>query len=55
VRLASAAGPAVVPLLTASYGIEGVFLIFGGLALLGALPATQMIETRHRRLEDIAP
>jgi len=54
-RLASAAGPAVVPLLMASYGIEWVFLIFGGFALLGALAATQMIETRNRRLEDIAP
>jgi putative MFS transporter len=54
-RLASAAGPAVVPLLMASYGIEWVFLIFGGIALLGALAATQMIETRNRRLEDIAP
>jgi putative MFS transporter len=54
-RLASAAGPAVVPMLMASAGIESVFLIFAGIAMLGALAASQAIETRNRRLEDIAP
>jgi hypothetical protein len=32
-----------------------VFLMFAGIAFLGAAAATQMIETRNRRLEDIAP
>ena len=39
----------------ASKGIETVFLMFAGVAMVGALAATQMIETRNRRLEDIAP
>jgi putative MFS transporter len=54
-RLASAAGPAVVGLTMVSQGIESVFLMFAGVAMVGALAATQMIETRNRRLEDIAP
>ena len=54
-RLASAAGPTVVGLMMVSHGISSVFLMFAGVALLGALAATQMIETRNRRLEDIAP
>jgi putative MFS transporter len=53
-RIASAAGPAVIPMLMAAYGIEWVFLIFSGIALLGAVAAWQAIETRNRRLEDIA-
>jgi putative MFS transporter len=36
-------------------GIEVVFLMFAGIAIIGALAATQAIETRNRRLEDIAP
>jgi putative MFS transporter len=39
----------------ASGGIQPVFLLFAGVAMIGALAATQMIETRNRRLEDIAP
>jgi putative MFS transporter len=54
-RLASAAGPTVVGLTMVSQGIESVFLMFAGVALVGAVAATQMIETRNRRLEDIAP
>jgi MFS transporter, putative metabolite:H+ symporter len=54
-RLASAAGPLVVGVMMVSYGISWVFLMFAGVALLGAIAATQMIETRNRRLEDIAP
>jgi putative MFS transporter len=54
-RLASAAAPPVVGLMMLWYGIAPVFLLFAGVALLGALAATQMIETRNRRLEDIAP
>ena len=54
-RLASAAGPTVVGLTMVSQGIESVFLMFAGVAMVGAVAATQMIETRNRRLEDIAP
>jgi putative MFS transporter len=36
-------------------GIEVVFLMFAGIAMLGAIAATQAIETRNRRLEEIAP
>jgi MFS transporter, putative metabolite:H+ symporter len=54
-RVASAAGPTVVAFTMASGGIQPVFLLFAGVAVLGALAATQTIETRNRRLEDIAP
>lgn len=54
-RLASAAGPSIFGLMMVSRGIESVFLLFAAIALVGALAATQMIETRNRRLEDIAP
>ncbi len=54
-RIASAAGPTVVAFAMASGGIQPVFLLFAGVALIGALAATQMIETRNRRLEEIAP
>jgi hypothetical protein len=29
--------------------------MFAGVSAIGALAATQMVETRDRRLEDIAP
>jgi putative MFS transporter len=63
-RLASAAAPWVVGHILSSpdpadpiYAerIHIVFLIFAGVALIGALAATRMLETRNRRLEDIAP
>jgi putative MFS transporter len=54
-RLASAAGPLVVGVMMVSHGISSVFLMFAFVALLGAIATTQMIETRNRRLEDIAP
>ena len=54
-RLASAAGPSIFGLMMVSRGIESVFLLFAAIALIGAIAATQMIETRNRRLEDIAP
>jgi hypothetical protein len=34
---------------------QSVFLLFAAIALVAAFAATQMIETRNRRLEDIAP
>ena len=54
-RLASAAGPALVGVLVVTHGIGSVFLIFAGIAVIGAVAATQTIETRNRRLEEIAP
>jgi putative MFS transporter len=54
-RIASALAPWVVGYLVAEEGISAVFLVFAGVAALGAIAATQMLETRNRRLEDIAP
>ncbi len=53
-RLASAAAPAMVGLLVDSSGIASVFLMFAGVAVVGAIAATRMLETQNRRLEDIA-
>jgi putative MFS transporter len=36
-------------------GINSVFWMFAGVSVIGALAATRMIETRDRRLEEIAP
>ncbi len=54
-RLASAVGPAIVGLMVGSRGINAVFIMFAIAAVVGALAATRMIETRARRLEEIAP
>jgi MFS transporter, putative metabolite:H+ symporter len=54
-RLASAVGPALVGFMVAEGGIAAVFLLFAGISAVGALAATQMIETRGRQLEEIAP
>src|SRR5262249_41047233 len=54
-RLASAAGPTVVAMTMNAAGIEVVFVMFAAIAALGAVAATQTIETRNRRLEEIAP
>jgi putative MFS transporter len=54
-RIASATAPWVVGYLVAESGISAVFLVFACVAALGALVATQMLETRNRRLEDLAP
>jgi putative MFS transporter len=53
-RLASAVAPALVGVMVAAGGIRSVFLMFAGVAVIGGLAATQMIETRNRRLEEIA-
>ena len=53
-RLASAAGPLIVGVAVSEQGTDFVFLMFAGTALAGACAATQMIETRARRLEEIA-
>ena len=54
-RLASAAGPLLVGYLVADRGTGAVFLTFAVAGVVGALAATFMLETRNRRLEDIAP
>ena len=54
-RLASAAGPTIVAMTMNAAGIEIVFIMFAGIAIVGALAASQAIETRNRRLEEIAP
>jgi putative MFS transporter len=54
-RLASAVGPAVVGVMVGRKGISSVWLMLAGVSIVGALAATQMIETRDRRLEEIAP
>jgi MFS transporter, putative metabolite:H+ symporter len=53
-RLASAVGPALVGLIMTTQGIASVFLMFAIVAMLGALAASRMLETRDRQLEDIA-
>ena len=54
-RLASAAGPLLVGYFVAARGTGAVFLMFAAAGVIGALAATFMLETRNRRLEDIAP
>jgi putative MFS transporter len=54
-RLASMAGPVVVGAVMSAQGIAAVFLMFAAVSVAGALAASQMIETRGRRLEEIAP
>jgi putative MFS transporter len=54
-RLASAAGPLLVGYFVADRGTGAVFLMFAAVGIVGALAATFMLETRNRRLEDIAP
>ena len=54
-RIASALGPAAVGVMVGATGIGSVFWMFAGVSVIGALVATRMIETRDRRLEDIAP
>jgi putative MFS transporter len=54
-RLASAAGPLLVGYLVAQRGTAAVFLMFAAAGLIGAVAATAMLETRNRRLEEIAP
>ena len=54
-RLASAAGPLLVGYFVAARGTGAVFLMFAAAGVIGALAATLMLETRNRRLEDIAP
>jgi putative MFS transporter len=54
-RLASAAGPVLVGYLVAHSGTGAVFLMFAAAGVIGAVAAGAMLETRNRRLEEIAP
>ncbi len=55
-RLSSAAAPLLVGYLVEAEGTGAVFLMFAAAAVVGGLAAaTGMVETRNRRLEDIAP
>jgi putative MFS transporter len=54
-RLASATGPVLVGYLVARGGTAAVFLMFAAAGVVGAVAATLMLETRNRRLEEIAP
>lgn len=54
-RIASAVGPTIVGFMVAAQGVGSVFIMFAVTSLLGALAAFGMIETRARRLEEIAP
>jgi putative MFS transporter len=53
-RLASAVGPLVVGAVVSSRGTAWVFLMFAATCVAGAFAAGRMIETRARRLEEIA-
>ena len=53
-RLASAVGPAIVGIMVGMGGMRSVFTLFAVTSIVGALAAVYMIETRARRLEDIA-
>jgi putative MFS transporter len=54
-RIGSAVGPALVGLMVDARGVHSVFLMFAGVSVVGAAAATRMVETRDRRLEEIAP
>ena len=54
-RVASAAGPAIVGFALTGYGVSGVFLLFGMISLAGAAISFGTVETRERALEEISP
>lgn len=53
-RLTSAVGPPIVGLIVGSGGVGAVFIMFAAVSCIGAVVARRMIETRGRRLEEIA-
>jgi putative MFS transporter len=53
-RLASVLGPALVGFMVGTKGIGSVFLMFATVSVVGAFASVRMIETRGRRLEEIA-
>lgn len=54
-RLGSSAGPAIIGSLVAIGHLSWVFLVFSGTCAVALAFALQMIETRGRSLEEIAP
>ena len=54
-RLASAAGPVLVGYLVTASGTGAVFLMFAAAGAIGAVAGLGMLETRNRRLEELAP
>lgn len=54
-RLASALAPMILGFVLGSGGITSVFILFAGVAIVGAVLAWRMIETRNKALEEIAP
>jgi putative MFS transporter len=53
-RVASAIGPWLIGVMLGTGGVDSVFLLFAGVAVVGLAASTRMIETRNLRLEDIA-
>jgi MFS transporter, putative metabolite:H+ symporter len=53
-RIASAIGPWLIGVMLSAGGVDTVFLLFAGVAVLGLIASTGMIETRNLRLEDSA-
>ncbi|HUZ74165.1 MAG TPA: MFS transporter [Stellaceae bacterium] len=54
-RIAAAVGPLVVGFSLPHYGVAGVFLVFGVIAVLGGAVSFFMTETRRRVLEEVSP
>lgn len=54
-RISSAIGPPLVGVIVSVKGVGPVFWMFAAVAIVGAVAALGMIETRNRRLEDLAP
>jgi MFS transporter, putative metabolite:H+ symporter len=54
-RLASAAGPVFIGYLVAARGTAAVFLMFAAAGVIGGAAGIGMLETRNRRLEELAP
>lgn len=53
-RLASALGPVLVGYLVTASGTAAVFLMFAVAGVIGAIAGLGMLETRNRRLEELA-
>jgi putative MFS transporter len=53
-RIASAIGPWLIGVMLSAGGVDTVFLLFAGVAVVGLIASTGMIETRNLRLEDSA-
>lgn len=54
-RLASAIAPIIIGFMLDSQGVSSIFILFAVMAVIGAILAIKMIETREKVLEEIAP